>query len=333
MIPSIIARPGSEMESKLLRAAVMLTVLGAVSCAYGPLAPKPEAEPVIALCRDRIIRTQPFEHSTVRMRDTETIVYVPEDDNLWIGDDHSQAVFEIDRRTGHYRSRLTAGEIIETFPQLGRCDDGDRDPRTQCSYTDEIESGAYDPVSRTLFVVNTVNMPQLEPPVDKPALFRLRKKHGRGQFRLVDWRELSAGWKYGPAVAIEGRLYFGILRDVVEYDIERNLIVGVDDQGNILPLVSVSKGRIVGMAFDGRSLWLLTGREKLVRVDWESQAVVGSYDVAPFGISKTKGLAFGAGEFFVVDGNAPHYIHVLRFGIRGRKAWWRGGGPSLSCSS
>ena len=59
------------MEGKLLRAAVMLTVLGAVSCAYGPLAPEPVAEPVIALCRDRNIRTQPLAHSTVSIRDTE----------------------------------------------------------------------------------------------------------------------------------------------------------------------------------------------------------------------------------------------------------------------
>ena len=331
MISSIITRPGSEMERKLLRAAVILTVLGAVSCAYGPLAPEPEAKPGIALCRDRTIRTQPFEHSTVRMRDTETIVYVPEDDNLWIGDDHSQAVFEFDRRTGHYRSRVAAGEIIEAFPQVGRCDDGDRDPRTRCSYTEEIEGVAYDPVSRTLFVFNTVNMPHLDPPVDKPAFFRLRKEHGRGRFKLVDWRELPGGWKYGPAVVIEGKLYLGIGRDVVEYEIERNRFADTDAQGNPLPVVTSTEGHIVGMAFDGRSLWLLTGREKLIHVDWEASAVVGSYDVAGFGISKAKGLGFGVGEFFVVDGNAPNLIHVLRFGTPGRKAWWRGGGPSLSC--
>ncbi len=332
MVRPTIARPGGEMEGKLLRAAVMLTVLGAVSCAYGPLAPEPVAEPVIALCRDRTIRTQPLAHSTVSIRDTETIVYVPEDDNLWIGDDHSQAVFELDRRTGHYRSRVTAGQIVEAFPQVGRCDDGDLDPRTQCSYTGEIEGVAYDPVSRTLFVFNTVNMPQRDPPVDKPALFRLRKKHGRGRFLLVDWRELPAGWKFGPAVAIEGKLYLAIGREVVEYDVERNRFVDIDDQGNLLPLVTSTEGQIVGMAFDSRSLWLLTGREKLVRVDWEAKAVMESYDVAVFGISKAKGLGFGAGELFVVDGNAPNFIHVLRFGTRGRKAWWRGGGPSLSCS-
>jgi hypothetical protein len=319
------------MQGKLLKVAVMLTLLGGISCAYGPLAPEPE--PVIALCRDRIITTRPFEHSTVRMRDTETIVHVPEDDNLWIGDDHSNTVFEFDRRTGHYRGRLTAGKIIETFPQAGRCDDGDMDPRTQCSYTAELESVAYDPVSRTLFVLNTVNLPQLDPPVDKPALFRLRKEHERGQFHLVDWRELPTGWKYGPAVAIEGKLYLAIGRDVVQYDIGRNRLVDLDSEGNLVPLVSITEGRIVGMAFDGRSLWLLTNRERLLRVDWEARAMLETYDVAIFEISKAKGLGFGAGEFFVVDGNAPNYIHVLRFGIRGRKAWWRGGGPSLSCSS
>jgi hypothetical protein len=95
--------------------------------------------------------------------------------------------------------------------------------------------------------------------------------------------------------------------------------------------VTITEGSIVGMAFDGSSLWLLTGREKLVHIDWAAKEVVGSYDVEPFGIANAKGLAFGAGEFFVVDGNAPNLIHVLRFGTPGRRAWWRGGGPSLSC--
>jgi hypothetical protein len=85
------------------------------------------------------------------------------------------------------------------------------------------------------------------------------------------------------------------------------------------------------MAFDGSALWLLTGRGKLVRVDWSSKTVLVSHDVNPFGISKVKGLAFGAGEFFVVDGEDPNLIHVLRFGTRAKIGWWRGGGESLSC--
>lgn len=319
------------MDDKLIRVAVMLSVLSAASCAYGPLAPEPEAEPVIALCRDRTIPTKPFEHSMVKVADTESIVYVPGDDNLWVGDDNSMTVFELDRRTGHFRSRVTAADILEAFPEAGRCDDGDRNPRTQCSYTKELEVLAYDPASGTLFVFNTVNNPHRDPPVDKAAVFRLQKKHGRGRFRLVDWRELSGGPKYGPAVVIEGKLYLAIRQDVVEYDIGRNRLADTDDQGNPRPLVTITEGSIAGMAFDGSSLWILTGREKLVHVDWAAKEVTGSYDVAPFGITTAKGLGFGAGEFFVVDGDHPNLIHVLRFGTRGRLAWWRGGGPSLSC--
>ena len=319
------------MEDKLMRVAVVLSVLSAASCAYGPFAPEPEAEPVIALCRDRTIPTKPFAHSTVNVADAESIVHVPEDDNLWVGDDNSMSVFEFDRRSGHYRSRITATDIVEAFPEAGQCDDGDQDPRTQCSYMEELEDLAYDPPSGTLLIFNTVNNPRLDPPVDKPAVFRLQKKHGRGRFQLVDWREIPGGLKFGPAVVIEGKLYFAIRNQVVEYDIGRNRMADTDDQGNPRPLVTTTEGTIVGMAFDGRSLWLLTSREKLVHVDWAAKEVVRSYDVTPFGISKPKGLAFGAGEFFVVDGDYPNLIHVLRFGTRGRLAWWRGGGPSLSC--
>ena len=319
------------MEDKLIRVAVMLSVLSLASCAYGPLAPEPEGEPVIALCRDRTIPTKPFEHSTVNVADTESIVYVPGDDNLWVGDDNSMTVFEFDRQTGHFRGRITATDILQAFPEAGQCDDGDQDSRTQCSYTQELEVLAYDPASGTLLVFNTVNNPHLDPQVDKPAVFRLQKKHGRGQFRLVDWRELPGGRKFGPAVVIERRLYLAIRNQVVEYDVGRNRLADTDAEGNPRPLLTTAEGSIVGMAFDGRSLWLLTNREKLVHVDWAAKEVVGSYDVTPFGISRPKGLAFGAGEFFVVDGSHPNPIHVLRFGTRGRRAWWRGGGPSLSC--
>ena len=320
------------MVDKRLQAAVMLTVLAAASCAYGPLAPQPEAEPVIALCEDRTISTKPFARSTVRMKDTEGIVHVPGDDHLWIGDDHSGAVFELDRLTGYYRSRIGAADILEALPEAGRCEDGDQDSWTQCSYTSEIEVVTYDPTSDTLLFFNTVNMPNLDPPADKPAVFRLRKRGGRGPFRVVDWRELPGGRKYGPAVVIEGKLYLAIGPELFEYDLEGNRFAETDGRGKPLPLLTAaSEGPIVGMAFDGSALWLLTGRKKLVRVEWSSKAVSASHDVHPFGISKAKGLGFGAGEFFVVDGNDPNLIHVLRFGRRAKIAWWRGGGQSLSC--
>jgi hypothetical protein len=319
------------MEGKLLRVAVMLTALSAASCAYGPLATQPEAEPVIALCRDRAIHTKPFRHSTVSVKDTEDIVHVPGDDNLWIGDDISQAVFELDRRSGHYRSRITEREIVDAFPEVGRCGDGDRDSRTSCSYTGEMEILAYDPDSGTLFVFNTHGSRKLDPREERPAVFRLQKKHGRGKFQLLDWQALPAGQRVGPAVVIERRLYLAIGGDVVEYDVERNRLADIDEMGNPVPALHTSVNQIVGMAFDGSSLWILTGGKELVQVDWSSKEVVGSYDIAPFGISKAKGLTFGEGEFFVVDGDPPNLIHVLRFGRRAGTAWWRGGGQSLSC--
>jgi hypothetical protein len=319
------------MKGRILTAAVVLTALGAASCAYGPQAP-PEGEAVITLCRERTIGTRPFSHSTVSVRDAESIVHVPGDDNLWLGDDNSNAVFELDRQTGQFRSRITARQIIEALPEAGKCNDGDRDPRTQCSYTDELETVAYDPASHTLFFLNTINDLNLDPPVDKPAVFRLRKKGGHGRFRLVDWHELPGRRKYGPAVVIEGKLYLAIGGEVVAYDADWNALVDVDDHGNPIPVLSAAEGEyIVGMAFDGTSLWLLTDDKRLRQVDWKSRTLVKVYDVAPFGISKAKGLGFGAGEFFVVDGDYPNRIQVLRFGTPAKIAWWRGGGQSLSC--
>ena len=309
----------------------MLTALGAASCAYPPSAPPPEGEPPIAMCRDRTIWTKPFAHSVVSVRDAESIVHVPGDDNLWLGDDASATAYEFDRRTGQFRSRVSAREIIEAFPEAGICDDGDGDPETNCSYIGELEVVAYDPASHTLYLFNTIGSLAADPPVDKPAVFRLQKKGGHGRYRFLDWWELPAGRKYGPAVVAEGKLYLAIGADVVEYDFEWNCLADTDDLGNPRPLLSVGpEENIVGMAFDGSSLWILTNGEKLVQVDWSSKAVVASHDLTPFGISRVKGLAYGAGEFFIVEGEDPNLIHVLRFGTPKKRAWWRGGLP-LSC--
>ena len=101
---------------------------------------------------------------------------------------------------------------------------------------------------------------------------------------------------------------------------------------NPVPVVIAAReDYIVGMAYDDRSLWILTAGTKLMQIDWSSRTAANVYAVAPFGISKAKGLGFGAGEFFVVDGDHPNLIHVLRFGTLAKLAWWRGGGQSLSC--
>jgi hypothetical protein len=315
------------MGGRLLGVAVAITVVGAISCARPPSGIPLPGRPEVVLCRDRTIQTRPFVRSAVGLRDAESIVHVDEDDTLWIGDDNSNAVFELDRSSGRYRSRITARNIVDAFPGAGRCDDGDENPRTRCSYTEELEVVAYDSPSRTLYVFNTVNKLHLDPPVDKPAMFRLeRRSDGRG-FRLAAWQELPGGRKYGPAVVIDEKLYLAIESDVVEYDVKRNRLRNVDYQGNPVALVSTTEGRIVGMAFDGSSLWLLTHIKKLVQIDWESKAALMTLDIAPFGISKAKGLGFGAGEFFVVEGDRPNPIHVLRFGAPAKTSWWRGGEP------
>jgi hypothetical protein len=105
-------------------------------------------------------------------------------------------------------------------------------------------------------------------------------------------------------VVIEGKLYLAMGPDIVEYDLEGNRFAETDGRGEPLPLLTGAwEGPIVGMAFDGSALWLLTGREKLVASSGARRRFRRAR--RPFGISKAKGLGFGAGEFFVVDGNDP----------------------------
>jgi hypothetical protein len=86
------------------------------------------------------------------------------------------------------------------------------------------------------------------------------------------------------------------------------------------------------MATSGGFLWILTQDMKLAKVDWRSRQELEVYDLAPLGFSKVKGLAYGRGSFFVVEGDRPNPIQVLRFAqVQGMtRAAFLGGWP-YSC--
>lgn len=297
-------------------ALVLAVAVGASGCAYRSVAER-------GLCVDRSIRTRPFDDSRVMAADIEGLVYVPGDDKLWIGDDNADQLYVVERYSGAFRGRLRARDFEAFFPEAAECDDGDGDPETRCSYTTELETLLYDPDTATLYVINTVGDVDRDPPVDRAALFVLRREGSHENFRFRWWRELPAGYQYEAAAMIEGRVFVAVDDTLVEYDLETNRMAS-------RPALRTSAGHISGVGWDGTHVWLVTFDRILVQVDWRSREQVAAYELQPFGITRPKGLALAPGEFLIPEGNAPNPILALRFDTAPTglvRAGWAGGWP------
>jgi hypothetical protein len=64
-------------------------------------------------------------------------------------------------------------------------------------------------------------------------------------------------------------------------------------------------------------------------VDWGAKKEVENHDLEPLGFSKVKGLTYGRGAFYVVEGDEPNPVQVLQFGeVKGTtRAAFLGGWP------
>lgn len=243
--------------------------------------------------------------------DAEAITYVPDDDDFWIGDDNRPSVFRVARGNGAYGGQLDSAAFLAAFPDAGACDDGDGDPSTSCSYLAELEGLAYDPDARRLYVVNTVNDPAASPPVDKPAIYRLRKDSCRGCLAFESWQPLPVGPKYGAMVAARDSIYVAVGRNLYAYDYAANRVHATDADGDSLPPAYRAPTAIRDLAFDGPSLWVL-GSGAVYEIEWASGAQLGAHDLGPFAIHLPKGIEVVHDTVYVVDGRYPNRIYVLQ---------------------
>jgi hypothetical protein len=168
------------------------------------------------------------------------------------------------------------------------------------------------------------------PPVDKPAIYKLAKADDGANLRFVEWKELLPGHKYGPLVVVAGELYVALGARLVAYDYESNRFARVDATGKPLEVYTSPHGTIVGLAWTGADLWILHQDRTLAKVDWKEWKELQTWDTGGLGVQFPKGLAAGRAEFFLVEGNQPNPIYVLRFATPPRvsRAAWLGGWPN-----
>jgi hypothetical protein len=238
--------------------------------------------------------------------DGESLTYVPEDDSFWIADDNRDSFYEVDRRTGAYGAQVTLDTILAALPDAGQCDDGDGDPNTVCSYVDNFELLAYDPAERSMYAINTVDMPD-----DRPAIFRLAKGACAGCFTPESWQPLLVGPSYKSIIVVAGQVYVALSGRLYPYDYDTNQLATVDANGDSLPPAYATSSPVLGLSFDGTFLWILTHSRVLHEVEWATRTERRSFDLDAFGFSLPRGLEVVRDTIYIIEGDAPNLIYVL----------------------
>ncbi|NIR38427.1 MAG: hypothetical protein GWN71_01545 [Gammaproteobacteria bacterium] len=240
--------------------------------------------------------------------DSEALTYVPETDAFWIADDDHGSIYEVERATGAYVTEIELSTILDAFPEAAQCDDGDGDPSTTCSYLDNFELLTYDRAASELYLVNSVDMS----PPDRPAIFRLAKGDCAACFDPVAWQPLPFETRYLSVVARDGQILLALNDHLYEYDYDTNHLATVDMNGDSLPPAYETFSDVVDMSFDGTSMWILTVNRVLHQVEWASRTEVATFDLASFGFSLPRGLAVVQDTVYILEGDIPNPIYVLR---------------------
>ncbi len=236
--------------------------------------------------------------------DASSLTWVPADNVMWTADDNRNKLCGLDLRSGVCLNEVTAEDLISAFPDAATCDDGDGDPTTSCSYTNELEVVAYDDRSGFLYVFNTVNDPNSPVIVDRPAVFRLRRGSCRACVEYDSWNRLPPDYTYRAAVAIDGRPYISNGSDLHRYDYDSNSVTAD-------PVLQTSGSTITGLSYWNGNLFVLDRSRQLSEVDWSSLEPEASYDLSPIGIQSANGVEVVRDTIYVLEGEPRNPIYVL----------------------
>ncbi len=223
----------------------------------------------------------------VGLKDAESLLYVPINNSLWIADDNAHKVYEMDFSSKEVKAIYTA-TMLKAFSGVTQLND--------------IESIVYDDISDTLYIFVGSSSSQ-------PAIFRLTRKHHTDSFVLgdndpstLDFRLLNN--EYQAVQFVEGEMIIASGYNLFAYDFK------TDKKSSVRFTSSGTHGKIYGMAYDGSgSVWLVTSKNYLLKVDWSSKKLVATYQMADKdsietynGVYDTRGLEIINDEIYILEG-------------------------------
>ncbi|NEW60658.1 hypothetical protein GSY74_05120, partial [Sulfurovum sp. bin170] len=217
----------------------------------------------------------------MRLKDGESILYVPQNNSLWIADDSSHKVYEMDLTTKEIKTVFRDEDLGFFAPDIqdscenniGACD---------------VESVAYDENNDTLYIfVGSAS--------STPAIFKLTRDDINASFTLNDYRKLD-GIEYPATQFIEGNFIVTQNRSLYIYDFETNSIA--DEPIYTIP----GAGGVVGLAYANNTLWATTANFELLKINWETKALEGTYNMNDNGIFDPRGIEIINNRLYILDG-------------------------------
>ena len=279
--------PAMRRETGLVVAVVLSLVTLVVGSALPAGATFPTtSSPTLEL--DHTLRTSPFVGSDVSTKDNEGSAYVPSDGSLWLADDNSRRIYEVDAASGALK-RTIGSSVFENARQLGG-------NQVAGIYRNrDLESITYDEANDALYVFSgsccTTSV--------LPTVFRLTRD-GSGDLQVDSFQPLPAdsdntasGWNPD-----DGNVYVGRGSVIRAYDYTSNSF------GPGIPISNLDG--ILGMTFsaDGSDLYVARSQTRLSRVDWGAKSLVSgwTFDLSPFGVLDSRAVEVINDQFWVSDG-------------------------------
>jgi hypothetical protein len=277
--------PGRRRTLSAGAAAVAILLAGMLGPATPVRALPATRTPVLELVK--VVPTSPFARSNRSVLDNEGSGYVARDRSLWIVDDDSDLLFEVDVRTGRLRRTFDEGELADVRREGGG-------PRAGPEAIGDLEAVAYDRRKDQLYVFSG----SCCAPTSRSTVFRLDRE--RGKLRLDSYQHLPAGTDFTGAAwnPADRRLYVGLDRTIWSYRFKRNAIGS--------PVAVPGLTGLLGMTFtrDGSGLFVARSPSVLSLIDWPTRTFVPgwTFDLAPWGVLDARAVELVRGRLWVSDG-------------------------------
>ncbi len=228
------------------------------------------------------------------IKDAESLLYVSVDNSLWIVDDNSYRVYEMDFTTHEIKTIITREQLLAMSGLTGGVDTAQK--------LNDIESIVYDSQNDTLYIL-------VGSAASHPAIFRLTRGNDN-KFRLgdddsttLDYRLLD--YEHQVAQYIDNDFVVADEYQLFAYDFE------TDTKVDLMFGLQWSDGKPYGMAYDENegALWLVTSRNNLIKVDWATKQILARYAMADNtsaytynGVYDTRGLEIIDNELYILEG-------------------------------
>ena len=219
---------------------------------------------------------------SIDLRDGESLLYIPRNNSLWITDDSSHKVWEMDFTTHEIKSVITTEELGTFAPDVGVC--GYEYHKGLC----DIESIAYDEANDTLYIFGGKSS-------STPAIFKLTRASINDKFTPVAYVKLDDDVEYPATIFVGNKHLVTQGKNIYEYDFEQNKIISDS-------LYRTPSGSIVGLAYSNNIMWITTSKFELLKVDWTTKELLGRYQMNDNGVYDPRGVEIIGDKLYILDG-------------------------------